>query len=118
MAKTPHQQYSSCICGSFKLKLNACTRFPQKVLKYKKMRYIGKVRVRILEKRTRAFACAIGILEKRTCACDMRAAENQVCERACVRGKNSSQLTVCSNLWQRGQILKRNRLYLNYTKTV
>ena len=42
-------------------------------------------------KRTRA--CAIGILAKRTRACDVRAAENRVCECACVGGKKSSQLT-------------------------
>ena len=35
------------------------------------------------QKRTRACACAIGILAKRTCACDVRAAENRVCECAC-----------------------------------
>ena len=44
----------------------------------------------------RACACAIQILAKRTRACDVRAAENRVCECACVRGKKSSQLTVCS----------------------
>ena len=43
-------------------------------------------------KRTRAWA--IRILAKRTRACDVRAVENRVCECACVRGKNSSQLTV------------------------
>ena len=32
---------------------------------------------------------------KRTRACDVRAAENPVCECACVRGKKSSQLTDC-----------------------
>ena len=32
---------------------------------------------------------------KRTRACDVQAAENRVCECACVRGKKSSQLTVC-----------------------
>ena len=42
-------------------------------------------------------ACAIRILAKRTRACDVRAAENRVCECACVRGKKSSQLTVCKN---------------------
>ena len=41
----------------------------------------------------RACACAIRILAKRTRACDVRAAENRVCECACVRGKKSSQLT-------------------------
>ena len=41
----------------------------------------------------RACACANQILAKRTRACDVRAAENQVCECACVRGKKSSQLT-------------------------
>jgi hypothetical protein len=46
-------------------------------------------------KSTRARACAIGILKKRTLACDVRAAEDWVCECACVRGKKSSQLTVC-----------------------
>ena len=40
-------------------------------------------------------ACAIRTLAKRTRACDVRAAENQVCECACVRGKKSSQLTDC-----------------------
>ena len=40
-------------------------------------------------------ACAIRILAKRTRACDVRAAENRVCECACVRDKKSSQLTVC-----------------------
>ena len=43
----------------------------------------------------RACACAIRILAKRTRACDVRAAENRVCECACVRGKKSSQLTDC-----------------------
>ena len=43
----------------------------------------------------RACACANQILTKRTRACDVRAAENPVCECACVRGKKSSQLTVC-----------------------
>ena len=42
---------------------------------------------------TRACACAIRILAKCTRACDVRAAENRVCECACVRGKKSSQLT-------------------------
>ena len=57
------------------------------------------VRVRILINRTRTTAhvrdaCAIRSLAKRTRACDVRAAENRVCECACVRGKKSSQLTV------------------------
>ena len=43
---------------------------------------------------TRACACAIIILVKRTRARDVRAAENRVCECACVRGKKLSQLTV------------------------
>ena len=43
----------------------------------------------------RAGACAIEFWVKRTRACDVCAAENGVCECACVRGKNSSQLTVC-----------------------
>ena len=45
--------------------------------------------------RTRACAVAIKILAKRTRACDVRAAKIRVCECACVRGKKSSQLTVC-----------------------
>ena len=40
-----------------------------------------------------ASACAIEFWTKRTRACDVRAAENRVCECACVRGKKSSQLT-------------------------
>ena len=43
----------------------------------------------------RAGACAIEFWAKRTRACDVRAAENRVCECACVRSKNSSQLTAC-----------------------
>ena len=46
------------------------------------------------QNRTLACACAIGILAKRTRACDVRAAENLVCECACVRANKSSQLTV------------------------
>jgi hypothetical protein len=42
----------------------------------------------------RTHVCAIRILAKRTRACDVRAAENRVCECAFVRGKNSSKLTV------------------------
>ena len=37
----------------------------------------------------RASACAIEFWAKRTRACDVRAAENRVCECACVRGKKS-----------------------------
>ena len=44
-------------------------------------------------KDTRACARAIQILAKCTRACDVRAAENRVCECACVRGQKSSQLT-------------------------
>ena len=40
-------------------------------------------------------ACAIRILAKRSCACDVRAAEDWLCECAFVRGKKSTQLTVC-----------------------
>ena len=43
----------------------------------------------------RASACVIKFWAKRTRACDVRAAKNRVCECACVRGKKSSQLTVC-----------------------
>ena len=44
--------------------------------------------------RMRACACAIGILAKRTRACDVRAAENQVCK--CARQKSVAlSLLIC-----------------------
>ena len=40
-------------------------------------------------------AGALRFWAKRTSACDLRAAEIEVCECACVRPKNPSQLTLC-----------------------
>ena len=43
----------------------------------------------------RACAGVIGFWAKCTRACNVRAAEIEVCECACVRPKNPSQLTLC-----------------------
>ena len=63
----------------------------------------------------RASACAIELWAKRTRACDVRAAENRVCECACVRGKKSSQLTALVSLSDmvHGKILLKSRSMKN-----
>ena len=52
--------------------------------------------------------CAIQILAKRTRACDVRAAENRVCECPCVRGQKSSQLTLLMIIERAGHLINLN----------
>ena len=72
-------------CKVFALKLHFCYKCACACANF------GKTHT---QKRTRACACAIRILAKHTRACDVRAAKIAVCERACMRAENPSQLSL------------------------